>query len=55
MPPQDIDAEDELDALLELLDKLKPPEVPLPEERPDDLFEILQLRKVLKPHEPYLA
>lgn len=53
--PQDIDAEDELDELLELLDKLKPQEVELPEERPNDLCELLQLRKVLKPQEQFLV
>ena len=48
--PKIIDAEDELDNLLILLDKIKPQEVELPEERPENLFDVLQMRKALKPY-----
>ncbi len=53
--PTVIDAEDELDDLLDLLDKLKPQSTPLPDERPDDFGDLLQLRAVLKPHEQFLV
>ena len=42
--PKNIDVEDELDDLLILLAKIKPQEVELPEERAENLFDILQMR-----------
>ena len=53
--PENIDAEDELDDLLILLAKIKPQEVELPEERPENLFDVLQMRKVLKPYQQKLV
>ena len=53
--PKNIDVEDELDDLLILLAKIKPQEVELPEERPENLFDVLQMRKVLKPYQQKLV